>query len=169
MIEVVPGVQPSSSHATATMRANRGRDTAPEVALRSALHAHGLRFRKNARLDLGDLRRARPDIIFTRLRLAIFVDGCFWHGCREHRSLPVSNAAFWKQKIEATARRDSEQVAWLRAADWDVIRVWEHDVPEPALQVILDHIDELNRVAGEKAAVRRGFPSFERSRPGGHA
>ena len=143
MIEIVPGVPPSSSHATATMRANRGRDTAPEVALRSALHARGLRFRKNVRIDLGDRRRVRPDIVFSRLRLAIFVDGCFWHGCREHRTLPVSNAAFWKQKIEATAGRDSQQAAWLRAAGWSVIRVWEHDVPEHALQVILDRVDEL--------------------------
>jgi DNA mismatch endonuclease (patch repair protein) len=143
MIEIVPGVPPSSPHATATMRANRGHDTTPEIALRSALHAHGLRFRKNVRIDVGDRRRARPDIVFSRLRLAIFVDGCFWHGCREHRSLPVSNAAFWKQKIEATARRDSQQAAWLHAAGWSVIRVWEHDVPERALQVILDRVDEL--------------------------
>jgi DNA mismatch endonuclease, patch repair protein len=141
MIGIV--VSPSSSHATATMRANRGRDTGPEVALRSALHAHGLRFRKNVRLDLGTGRRARPDIVFPRLRLAVFVDGCFWHGCREHRSLPVSNAAFWKQKIEATARRDEQQAAWLRAAGWSVIRVWEHDVPERALQVIVGRVDEL--------------------------
>jgi DNA mismatch endonuclease (patch repair protein) len=111
--------------------------------LRSALHAHGLRFRKNVRLDLGDRRRARPDIVFPRLRLAVFVDGCFWHGCRDHRSLPVSNASFWKQKIEATGQRDEQQAAWLRAAGWSVIRVWEHDVPEVALQVVVERVDEL--------------------------
>jgi DNA mismatch endonuclease (patch repair protein) len=143
MIDLVSGVMPSSSHATATMRANRGRDTGPEIALRSALHARGLRFRKNVRLDLGDRRRVRPDIVFSRLRLAVFVDGCFWHGCKAHRSLPVSNASFWKQKIEATARRDQQQVAWLHKAGWSVIRVWEHDVPEHALEVIADRVDEL--------------------------
>jgi DNA mismatch endonuclease (patch repair protein) len=73
----------------------------------------------------------------------VFVDGCFWHGCGEHRSLPVSNAEFWRHKIEATARRDEQQAAWLRAAGWSVIRVWEHDVPEPALQVVADCVDEL--------------------------
>jgi len=136
-------VMPSSPHATATMKANRGRDTGPEVALRSALHAQGLRFRKDLRLDLCERRRVRPDVVFPRLRLAVFVDGCFWHGCAEHRSLPVANAAFWKQKIEATARRDDQQAGWLRAAGWSVIRVWEHDVPDRALQVILDRVDEL--------------------------
>lgn len=125
------------------MRANRGRDTGPEIALRSALHARGLRFRKNYRLDLEAGRRVRPDIVFSRIRLAVFVDGCFWHGCQEHRSLPGSNASFWKQKIEGTQKRDREQLAWLEAAGWTVIRVWEHDLPDPAVQRILDLVDEL--------------------------
>ena len=126
------------------MRANRRRDTRPELALRRELHRRGMRYRVDYPPVPG--LRCRADVVFTRARLAIFVDGCFWHGCREHRSLPVSNAAFWKQKIEATARRDSQQAAWLRAAGWSVIRVWEHDVPERALQVILDRVDELRAV-----------------------
>jgi DNA mismatch endonuclease, patch repair protein len=125
------------------MRANHGRDTGPEVALRSALHAHGLRFRKNLRLDLGDGRRVRPDVAFTRLKLAVFVDGCFWHGCLEHRSLPVANRAFWKAKIEGTRQRDQRQVEWLKAAGWTVMRVWEHDVPEPAEQAIVAIANDL--------------------------
>jgi DNA mismatch endonuclease (patch repair protein) len=118
------------------MRANRGCDTGPEIALRSALHARGLRFRKNLRLDLGERRRVRPDIVFPGLRLAVFVDGCFWHGCQEHRSLPTSNASFWKEKIEGTARRDAQQATWLQEQGWTVIRVWEHDVPEHAERLI---------------------------------
>ena len=127
------------------MRANRGRDTGPEVALRSALHAKGLRFRKDYRLDLHERHRVRPDIVFPRLRLAVFVDGCFWHGCQEHRSLPASNASFWKQKIEGTRQRDRDQVAWLEAAGWTVVRVWEHDLPEPALRTIVDLVERLRR------------------------
>lgn len=118
------------------MRANRGRDTGPELALRSALHARGLRFRKNLRLDLGDRHRVCPDVVFPGVRLAVFVDGCFWHGCQKHRSLPTSNAPFWKNKIEGTMRRDRQQVEWLQEAGWTVLRLWEHDVPEPAAEVI---------------------------------
>lgn len=128
------------------MRANRGRDTGPEVTLRSALHARGLRFRKNHRLDLGDGRRVRPDVVFPGVRLAVFVDGCFWHGCRDHRSLPASNASFWKTKIEGTQERDRKQTAWLQEAGWKVMRIWEHDVPQPAVQAIVDLVDELRNV-----------------------
>lgn len=134
---------PTSDHATATMRANRGKDTGPEIALRSALHALGLRFRKNFRLDLAEGRRVRPDIVFPKLRVAVFVDGCFWHGCREHRTLPTSNASFWKEKIEGTRQRDRRQVAWLKEAGWTVMRVWEHDIPDPAAQRVAKTVDEL--------------------------
>ncbi len=125
------------------MRANRGRDTGPEIALRSALHTRGLRFRKNLRLDLGERRRVRPDIVFRGVRLAVFVDGCFWHGCQEHRSLPTSNASFWKEKIEGTVRRDRQQVTWLQEGGWTVVRVWEHDVPDRAARLISDLVDDL--------------------------
>lgn len=132
------------------MRANRGRDTGPEVALRSVLHRRGLRFRKNMRLDLGDRRRVRPDIVFPRLRIAVFVDGCFWHGCREHRSLPTSNAAFWRDKIEGTAQRDKLHATWLTEAGWTVLRVWEHDVPDRAERLIVELVSQL-RTQGETA------------------
>jgi len=139
----MPTAAPTSAHATATMRANRGRDTGPEVALRSALHRRGLRFRKNLRLDLSEGRRVRPDIVFPGLRLAVFVDGCFWHGCQKHRSLPTSNAMFWRKKIEGTTQRDTLQVTWLREANWTVRRVWEHDVPDRAEEVIVELIGRL--------------------------
>lgn len=132
------------------MRANRARDTGPELALRSALHARGLRFRKNLRLDLSEGQRVRPDIVFISVRLAVFVDGCFWHGCQEHRSLPTSNASFWKNKIEGTVERDRQQALWLQEDGWVVIRVWEHDVPDPATRLVA------NAVAGLRS--RRNTP-----------
>lgn len=125
------------------MRANRGRDTAPELALRSALHMRGIRFRKDLRLDLGDGRRSRPDIVIVGVRLAIFVDGCFWHGCPDHGSLPVANRAFWKDKLDATACRDRDQKAWLISAGWNVVRVWEHEVPDAAAWKIADLVATL--------------------------
>ena len=129
------------------MRANRGRDTAPERALRSALHRRGLRFRTNLRIDLAGRRRTRPDIVFTRLRLAVFVDGCYWHGCTTHRTIPVANREFWQAKIEATRRRDREQADWLAEAGWTVLRFWEHDVPERATEVVLMTVGELRALA----------------------
>lgn len=118
------------------MRANRGRDTGPEVSIRAALHRSGVRFRKDHRLDLPG-GRVRPDLVFTRARLAVFVDGCYWHGCREHRSLPRSNAEFWAAKIEATRARDRSQTEVLREAGWRVIRIWEHEpVDEAVCRVI---------------------------------
>jgi DNA mismatch endonuclease (patch repair protein) len=119
-------VRPTSPHATATMRANRGRDTAPEVRVRSALHKAGLRFRKNARLDL-PLGRVRPDIVLPRRRLAVFIDGCFWHGCPDHGEIPVGNRDFWLAKLERTRERDSHQTQVLEAAGWTVLRAWEHE------------------------------------------
>jgi DNA mismatch endonuclease, patch repair protein len=115
------------------MRANRGRDTKPELALRSALHKAGLRFRKNLRIDL-DTDRARPDVVFPRAKVAVFVDGCFWHGCSEHRSLPQGNATFWERKINGTRARDKQQTRLLEEAGWIVVRVWEHEPPGTAVQ-----------------------------------
>ena len=127
---------PTSAHATATMRANPGRDTAPEVRLRSALHRAGLRFRKNAPLDL-PAGRVRPDVVFPRLRLAVFVDGCFWHGCPEHGSRPSGNSEFWAAKIDGNRRRDADQTEWLEGEEWTVLRVWEHESIADATERIL--------------------------------
>lgn len=124
--------RPTSPHATATMRANRGRDTAPELALRSALHRRGLRFRKNLRIDL-EAGRVRPDIVFPRRKLAVFVDGCFWHGCPDHGELPASNVDFWRSKINATRQRDARHSRLLSQAGWKVIRVWEHEPLDTAV------------------------------------
>jgi len=127
---------PSSPHATATMRANPGRDTGPEVALRSALHRAGLRFRKDLRMVIGG-ERVRPDIVFTRSQLAVFVDGCFWHGCPEHGEMPASNRDFWEVKISGTRERDRRQTTALEDAGWRVLRVWEHESVHDALSRIV--------------------------------
>jgi DNA mismatch endonuclease (patch repair protein) len=130
-------VLPTSAHATATMRANRGKDTRPELALRRELHRRGARYRTNMRVDLADGRRVRPDVVFTAARLAVFVDGCFWHGCGEHRSIPKRNTEFWRQKIEATRRRDKRNDGWLVAEGWLVVRLWEHVPAKDAADAVL--------------------------------
>lgn len=119
----------SSVGTRATMLANRRVDTKPERLLRSALHLRGLRFRKDLRLDLPD-GRVRPDIAFTRAKVAIFVDGCFWHACPTHGTRPVINAEFWGAKLDRNVQRDRHQDRILEDAGWRVVRLWEHeDIP----------------------------------------
>ena len=107
------------------MSRQRTRDTAPEIALRSELHRRGLRFRVHVR-PLAGLRR-EADIVFPRAKVAVFVDGCFWHGCPQHRTHPSRNAAFWFDKIEMNRVRDIETGQLLREAGWRSVRVWEHE------------------------------------------
>jgi DNA mismatch endonuclease (patch repair protein) len=113
----------------ANMRGNRRADTKPELALRAALFAMGYRYRKDLRLDL-PARRVRPDIAFTSRRVAVFVDGCFWHACPEHGSKPKSNEWYWSPKLTRNVERDRAADAALAQAGWTVIRLWEH-VPLP--------------------------------------
>jgi DNA mismatch endonuclease (patch repair protein) len=113
------------------MQRNRRTDTTPELALRRLLHADGLRFRKDFRLTAGGVRTT-ADIAFTRQRVAVFVDGCFWHGCPEHGRLPTRNAAYWRAKIERNRRRDLQVTTALGQAGWRVVRVWEHEALEDA-------------------------------------
>jgi DNA mismatch endonuclease (patch repair protein) len=108
------------------MRGIRRRDTKPERALRSALHRRGLRFRVDVPISI-EGRSPRPDIVFTRRRVAVFVDGCFWHGCSEHSSPPKQNSTYWGPKISRNIERDREHDARLAAAGWTVMRVWEHE------------------------------------------
>lgn len=97
-------------------------NSAPEVALRRELHRRGLRFRKHVRGLEG-----RPDIVFTRARLAVFCDGCFWHRCSAHGAAPKNNAEWWQAKLQANVDRDRRQTSQLEAAGWTVLRVWEHE------------------------------------------
>ena len=108
------------------MRANRRTDTKPELALRHALHRLGYRYRKDYRLDLDGGRRVRPDIAFTARKVAVFVDGCFWHACPEHGSKPRANEWYWGPKLIKNVERDRVNDAALILAGWTVVRLWEH-------------------------------------------
>jgi len=112
------------------MQQVKRRDTAPELKIRSRLHARGMRYY----VDKAPLRgvHRKADIVFPRVRVAVFIDGCFWHGCPEHIYWPKTNAGWWRQKIEANAARDRQMDARLRSAGWTVLRVWEHDDPDVA-------------------------------------
>lgn len=120
----------SSAATRAVMRANKGRDTRPERALRSALHARGLRYRVNAR-PLPEVRRT-VDVVFPGQRIAVFLDGCFWHGCPEHHRPASRNSEFWTTKIEGNKARDADTDRRLTEHGWTVIRVWEHENPDEA-------------------------------------
>jgi DNA mismatch endonuclease (patch repair protein) len=123
----------------ANMRGNRRADTKPELALRAALFAMGYRYRKDLRLDL-PARRVRPDIAFTSRRVAVFVDGCFWHACPEHGSKPKSNEWYWSPKLTKNVERDRAVDDALTEAGWTVIRLWEH-VPLPdAVATVVDAV-----------------------------
>lgn len=118
----------------AVMRGNRRRDTAPEMAVRRAVHALGLRYRVDARPLPGLNRRA--DLVFTRAKVAVFVDGCYWHGCPRHGTTARTNADYWGPKIHRNQARDRDTDQRLRAAGWEIVRVWEHDDPHRAAHLI---------------------------------
>jgi DNA mismatch endonuclease (patch repair protein) len=116
------------------METQARRDTAPEIAIRSAVHGRGLRFWVD-RSPLPKLRR-RADLVFSRAKVAVFVDGCFWHGCPQHGTLPKANADWWRHKLEQNRHRDRDTDERLMKAGWVVIRFWEHDEPEEAARTV---------------------------------
>jgi DNA mismatch endonuclease (patch repair protein) len=116
------------------MRGNRSRDTRPELAVRSAAHKLGLRYRVSAR-PLPDLRRS-ADLVFSGARVAVFVDGCYWHGCPDHYVPSLSNQDYWHEKIDRNRARDTDTNDRLLAAGWLPIRVWAHENPESAAKAI---------------------------------
>ncbi len=120
------------------MRGNRRRDTAPELEVRRRLHAAGLRYRVDWPIRLEGRRPVRPDVVFTRRHVCVFVDGCYWHGCPAHCRLPAANRAYWSAKIERNRQRDLATDAALQAAGWTVVRAWEHEAPEVVVARVLD-------------------------------
>jgi DNA mismatch endonuclease (patch repair protein) len=120
------------------MQGNRRADTRPELALRSALHRRGLRYRLHDAPE-ADLR-CRADVVLRSSRVAVFVDGCFWHGCPEHGTKPTTNSAYWNPKIERNVLRDLRNSSALEARGWTVIRVWEHEDPELAAGRIIEAV-----------------------------
>ncbi len=120
------------------MQSNRPRDTRPEVSLRSALHAAGLRFRKNYRPIKGS--RCEVDVAFTRARVAVQLDGCFWHGCPEHATWPITNGVWWANKLQATIVRDRLNDELLRSYGWTVLRFWEHETLDEIVAVVYEEL-----------------------------
>ena len=125
----------SSAAVAAVMRANRKWDTRPEKLVRSRLHQAGFRFRKHLALLVDDVS-VRPDVVFTRSRVAVFVDGCFWHRCPEHGKTPRSHAEYWRQKLQRNEERDRRNDIALRRNGWVVLRFWEHEAPADVVAAI---------------------------------
>lgn len=136
----IPRVPPFPSDArvlpsvTARMARQPSRDTVPELLLRKELHRRGLRYRVDA--PIPNLTRRRADVLFSRQKVAIFVDGCFWHGCPKHCRAPKSNLEWWKRKIYANLARDQDTNRQLESQGWTVLRFWEHDDMKEAVDLI---------------------------------
>lgn len=134
---------PGSSSATvsARMSAQPRRDTLPELTVRRALHSAGLRYR--VAYQIPGQRRRTIDIAFTRAKLAVFIDGCFWHGCPEHGTAPKANSTWWREKIRANQARDRDTDRVLRELGWAVLRFWEHTPAEDCVTDIREHLSLL--------------------------
>jgi DNA mismatch endonuclease (patch repair protein) len=140
------------------MSATRRRDTRPELAVRSALHRLGLRFRVDRPIPLPGRRPVRPDVVFGPRRVCVFVDGCFWHGCPLHGTRPAANVAYWQPKLDRNVARDKEVDDALAAAGWTVVRVWEHEDPVAAADRIATSLrgplSAPSRSRGEGGSIR---------------
>jgi len=112
------------------------RDTLPELAIRSELHRRGLRFRVDRPPVPGV--RSRADVVFGPARVAVYIDGCFWHSCPEHGTRPKANAEWWEQKLRRNRERDAETDRILREHGWEVVRIWEHEDPSEAAERLED-------------------------------
>jgi DNA mismatch endonuclease, patch repair protein len=122
------------------MSRQKSRDTGIEIALRKALYSAGLRYRVHRRPVKGVRREA--DLVFGPARVAVFVDGCFWHGCPEHATWPKNNAEFWQAKIETNRKRDADTDARLHEAGWLALRIWEHETVEVAAARVITAVRE---------------------------
>jgi DNA mismatch endonuclease, patch repair protein len=136
----------------------RGKDTVPELLVRRGLWKRGFRFRKTTRLP------GRPDVIFPTERLAVFVDGCFWHACPKHGVMPTNNGPFWRQKIGDNVRRDRRTTRRLKAKGWIVMRFWEHEVHN-RMDVVLDRISA--KLRARRASLRPPSGGLETVPPTG--
>lgn len=136
------------------MQANRRRDTGPELRLRKMLHAAGYRYRCDYRIDMGE-RRVRPDIVFTRARVAVFVDGCFWHSCPDHGGTPRRNLDYWIPKLTRNRQRDLDNTAALEAAGWRVVRIWEHTSMTDALAAVQAAVPSVRHLTTSRQAPLR--------------
>ncbi|GAA2229035.1 hypothetical protein GCM10010232_14000 [Streptomyces amakusaensis] len=144
----MPDAVPSSAAVSARMSRQVSRDTAPEIAVRKLLHAAGLRYRVN--VPVPGMRRRTIDIVFGPAKVAVFMDGCFWHGCPQHATRPKANAEWWREKLDKNMARDRETTEHLRAQGWTVLRFWEHESPKAVARAV--------RRAREEAGTRDAGP-----------
>lgn len=151
------GPEPVSEVVRQRFRRQRTRDTTPEIAVRKELHRRGLRYRVNASPP-GQRRRA--DVLFTRAKVAVFVDGCFWHRCPEHGTAPKHNGAWWKAKLDRNVERDRKVDAELGREGWAVLRFWEHESPVQAADAIEREVRSRAAPAARRAAQAANDPSY---------
>lgn len=129
-----PGAVPSSAGVSTRMSRQVSRDTACEIAVRKLLHAEGMRYRLH--VPVPGMPRRTIDIAFGRAKIAIFLDGCFWHGCPVHATQPKANAEWWRTKLTKNMARDRETTDHLKALGWTVLRFWEHEDPEAVARAV---------------------------------
>lgn len=161
----MPHVQSSSPEASRRMARVRQKGTNAEVALRRELYRIGLRYRVNYEV-LKKPRRV-ADVAFPGLEIAVFVDGCFWHGCPDHASWPKQNAEFWRQKIEANRLRDLDTNERLRSKGWTILRFWEHESPIKAAESVAQTVTMARRITAPRLPARARTTQQEDDRPHG--
>ncbi|MDR3081669.1 MAG: very short patch repair endonuclease [Streptomyces sp.] len=143
-------IKPSSPGVSARMKNQASKDTAAELAVRKLLHAAGLRYVLEYKVP--GMPRRRMDIAFTRVKIAVMIDGCFWHGCPQHATQPRANAEWWRRKLDRNMERDRETTAHLTAEGWTVLRFWEHEDPEDVSARIRAAVTERRSAMGRRGA-----------------
>lgn len=138
---------PSSEAVSRNMRRVRTRATGPEMAVRKCLHSSGARYRAQYRPKNVQIGRSSVDIAFPGVRLAVFIDGCFWHGCPVHGTVPKANRDWWSAKLDTNKAQDARVTESLRKQGWTVLRFWSHEEPDTVAAIILE---KLSHLRGEK-------------------
>ncbi|WP_363114184.1 DNA mismatch endonuclease Vsr [Mycobacterium sp.] len=138
----------SSDSVRSRMSRQRRRDTQAELLVRGLLHARGIRFRVDARPE-PDFR-CKADIVWKTLHLAVFIDGCFWHGCPDHATRPRANGEWWAQKLDTNIERDRRVDTVLATRGWTVLRFWEHEEPATVADAICSQLRELREARDSK-------------------
>ncbi|MFZ2176272.1 MAG: very short patch repair endonuclease [Rhodococcus sp. (in: high G+C Gram-positive bacteria)] len=132
---------PTDPRTSARMSAQRRRDTEPELALRRELHRRGVRYFVD-RAPMKGIRR-RADLVFPRRKVAVYVDGCFWHSCPQHATFPKNNAQWWADKLAGNVTRDRDTDTRLAEAGWTVVRIWEHENPAVAADRVQEALQQM--------------------------
>lgn len=140
-LRIVPDTV-SPQERSAIMRRVKSKNTSLEKKVRSALHSRGLRYRLNYPLS------GKPDLVFVRARVVVFIDSCYWHGCPEHLRMPSSNQEYWKAKIERNIKRDANVNASYANTEWHVVRIWEHQLKQ-SFDEVIDELTDLVRLRSD--------------------